>query len=153
MERQRRANGGASLKAKPNGASAEPARPANDAAPARPNRFIRRAPSRKPARPLRSNPAPELFELEPVAQHDTRQLIKACVRSGYSWSAIQRDVLKDMLETVNRYGRLGLAKHHLLMVFARRCGVAPVTHHLSAGLNGVQRKSPAGFVEPAGPRR
>jgi hypothetical protein len=80
---------------------------------------------RKPARPLRSRGQPRLFDYEPDAKHDARQLIKSCVRSGYSWTPIQRDILKDMLETVNRFGRLGLPKFRLLLVFCRKAGVGP----------------------------
>jgi hypothetical protein len=66
-----------------------------------------------------------LFELEPVAQHNTREMIKNCLRSKYPWTPVTRSILENMLADIQRYGRLATPVHCLLLVFARRCGVGP----------------------------
>jgi hypothetical protein len=80
---------------------------------------------RKVARSLKQATRPKLFDLEPDAKHDTRDLIKACIRSGYAFTPIAQTILKSMLEDVRRYGRLPAPQYRLLLVFARRCGVMP----------------------------
>jgi hypothetical protein len=77
----------------------------------------------KPSQPLRSHQA-RLFETPPV-EHDPRRLIKACVRSEYPWTRVARDVLQDMLDDVNKFGRLSTPQLRLLLVYARRAGVGP----------------------------
>ena len=57
-------------------------------------------------------------------QQSTRHLIKACVRSGHPWTWAQRGILKDMLADVNKFGRLPKIQHKMLMIYAKRCGVA-----------------------------
>ena len=39
------------------------------------------------------------------------------------WTEIQRDILKLLLEDVNKYGRLAAPQHKLLLIWAKRCGV------------------------------
>jgi hypothetical protein len=67
---------------------------------------------------------PRLFDAPPV-QHDPGQMIRACVRSEYPWTKVQRDIFRDMLRDVQRFGRLSTPQHRLLLVFARKCGVGP----------------------------
>jgi hypothetical protein len=69
----------------------------------------------KRTRALNTARPKRLFEVETDARHDARQLIKSCVRSGYAWIPIQRDILKIMLEHVNKFGRLPTPQHRLLM--------------------------------------
>jgi len=78
---------------------------------------------RLPTRPLRSNLQPRLFDSD--AQRHLRQVIKTCVRSGYAWTRVERSILKDLMEDVDRFGRLASPKHKLLLVFAKKCGVTP----------------------------
>jgi hypothetical protein len=66
---------------------------------------------------------PRLFDVEPVTQRTPRELIKACVRSGYPFTPVTQAVLQDMLRDVGKFGRLDAPRHRLLMVFARKAGV------------------------------
>ena len=67
----------------------------------------------------RRKPPPEPSALS----QNLRHTIKSCVRSGH-WTEAQRDVLKLLLEDVNKYGRLAAPQHKLLLVLAKRCGVS-----------------------------
>ena len=67
----------------------------------------------------RRQPTPETSTL----QHDLRQMIKACVRSGYRWKETEQWILGDLLRVVNRFGRLPSCQYKMLMIFAKKCGV------------------------------